>query len=206
MLLARWRLRYILALEGEIARMKQVLTSVLLLSTSAALGFAQMGNMGGAKKAPASPAADTSVTIAGKAITIKYSAPSMRGRTDIFGKNGVIGKDANYPVWRAGANSATALHTDADLDIKGLAVPKGDYTLYVFLNDGNWQLIVNKQTGQWGLTYSQAQDLGRVAMDMSKPPSPIETYKMTLTSAGGNAGKLQLEWADVVASVPFTVK
>jgi hypothetical protein len=43
-------------------------------------------------------------------------------------------------------------------------------------------------------------------MNMSKPPAPIETYKMTLSSAGGNSGKLQLEWADVVASVPLTVK
>lgn len=179
--------------------MKRALTSVLLISTAAALGLAQDMQKGG-KKAPASPPAETSVTVNGKTITIKYSAPSMRGR-DIFGKGGVVSKDPTYPVWRAGANSATALHTDADLDIKGLAVPKGDYTLFVFLDDGKWQFIVNKQTGQWGLTYNQAQDLGRVAMDMSKPPAPIETYKMTLS-----AGKLQLEWADVVASVPFTVK
>jgi hypothetical protein len=179
--------------------MKRALTSVLLISTAAAMGLAQDMQKTG-KKAPASPPAETSVTVNGKIITIKYSAPSMRGR-DIFGKGGVVSKDPTYPVWRAGANSSTALHTDADLDIKGLAVPKGDYTLFVFLNDGKWQLIVNKQTGQWGLTYNQAQDLGRVAMDMSKPPAPIETYKMTLS-----AGKLQLEWADVVASVPFTVK
>src|SRR2546421_3841581 len=32
------------------------------------------------KKAPASPPAETSVMIGGKQITIKYAAPSMRGR------------------------------------------------------------------------------------------------------------------------------
>jgi hypothetical protein len=41
---------------------------------------------------------------------------------------------------------------------------------------------------------------------MSKPAAPVETFKITLSSAGGNRGKLQMEWADVVASVPFTVK
>lgn len=183
--------------------MKTLVTSVVLAAAMATLGNAQMDK--GGKKAPLSPAAETSVTIAGKMITIKYSAPSMRGR-DIFGASGVVSKDPTYPVWRAGANSATSLHTDADLDIKGLSVPKGDYTLFVFLNDGKWQLIVNKQTGQWGLAYSQAQDLGRVPMEMSKPPAPVETYKMTLAAGGGNRGKLTLEWADVVASVPFTVK
>ncbi len=41
---------------------------------------------------------------------------------------------------------------------------------------------------------------------MSKPSALIETYKMTLSSAGADAGKLQLEWEHYIASVPFTVK
>ncbi|MBZ5496360.1 MAG: DUF2911 domain-containing protein [Acidobacteriia bacterium] len=158
-----------------------------------------------AQQKPLSPPAETSVVIGGKVLGIKYCAPSVRGR-DIFGAGGVVSKDKTYPVWRAGANAATAFHTEADLVIKNLAVPKGDYTIYVLVNTNPWQLIINKQTGQWGLTYNQDQDLGRVPMDMSKPPAPIETYKMTLSSAGANAGKLQLEWENYVASVPFTVK
>ena len=154
---------------------------------------------------PKSPPAETSVTIDGKALTIKYSAPSVRGR-QIFGDGGLISKDPTYPVWRTGANSATAFHTDADLDIGGLTVPKGDYTLFTLVNTTPWQLIISKQTKEWGLAYKQDQDLGRVKMTMSKPPSPVEVFKITLSSAGANAGKLQLEWADVVASVPFTVK
>ncbi len=153
-----------------------------------------------------SPPATATATIGGKNITIKYSAPSVRGRP-IFGDTGLVSKDATYPVWRAGANSATALHTDADLDLGGLSVPKGDYTLFVNVKDpNNWELIVNKQTGQWGLTYNQGQDLGRVKMTMSKPSSPVETLKYTLSSTGGNRGKLQLEWENHVASVPITVK
>jgi hypothetical protein len=151
-----------------------------------------------------SPPANTTVTFGGKAITIKYSAPSMRGRK-IFGEGGLISHEKNYPVWRAGANSATALHTDAALDIKGLKVPPGDYTIYANVADpDNWELIINKQTGQWGLTYKKDMDLGRVKMDMSKPPSPIEVYKIELSSKGGNAGELKLEWENHIAAVPFT--
>jgi hypothetical protein len=152
-----------------------------------------------------SPPAETSVTIGGKAITIKYSAPSLRGR-QMFGEGGRISKDPNYPVWRAGANSATALHTEANLDINGLKVPAGDYTLFALVNTDPWQLIVSKETGEWGLAYKPANDLGRVKMTMSKPSAPIETYKMTLTSTGPKSGKLQLEWENVIASVPFTVQ
>jgi hypothetical protein len=147
-----------------------------------------------------SPAAATSVTIAGKKIAIDYHAPQMHARK-IFGGLEPYGK-----VWRAGANEATALHTDADLMIKTLSVPKGNYTIFVWLDQKQWQLIINKQTGQWGLDYDQGRDLGRVPMDMSKPPSPIDVYKMTLSGAGANHGKLQLEWENTIASVPIVVK
>ena len=153
-----------------------------------------------------SPAEETSVTINGKAITIKYSAPSVRGR-QIFGDGGQLSHDPHYPVWRAGANAATALHTDANLDIQGLQVPAGDYTLFVNVADpDHWELIVSKDTKEWGLAYKPDKDLGRVKMEMSKPPALIETYKMTLSSAGGDKGKLQLEWEHHIASVNFTAK
>jgi hypothetical protein len=154
-------------------------------------------------KPPASPPAEATVTIAGKVITIKYSAPSVRGR-DVFGA--VITKDKTYPVWRTGANAATSLVTAADLEIKGLTVPKGSYTLFTQINEQPWQFVVSKQIGQWGLTYNKDQDLGRVPMDMSKPPAPVETMKITLTVTGANSGKLEIAWDNTVASVPFTVK
>jgi hypothetical protein len=153
-----------------------------------------------------SPDATTSVTIGGKTLSIKYSAPSVRGR-QIFGPGGLISHDPNYPVWRAGANAATSFHTDADLTIGTVNVPKGDYTLYALVEDpDNWELIINKQTGQWGLTYDASEDLGRVKMTMSKPAAPIEVYKMTLTSTGAKSGKLQMEWEKHIAAVNFTVK
>ena len=43
-------------------------------------------------------------------------------------------------------------------------------------------------------------------MTMSKPPAPIENLKYTIADAGGNKGKLQLEWENHIASVQFTVK
>ena len=105
------------------------------------------------KKMPASPGMDATVSIGDHTIAVKYSAPSMKGRK-IFGGLVPYGQ-----VWRAGANSATALHTDGDLMIGKLMVPKGDYTLYVLPAADSWQLIVNKQTGQWGTEYSEGQDL-----------------------------------------------
>jgi hypothetical protein len=171
--------------------------SILITATLlASLSFA--GN-------PQSPDANTSVTINGKAITIKYSAPSLRGRA-MFGPDGRVAKDPTYPIWRTGADSATALHTDGTLSIGSLDVPPGDYTVFTLVNAMPWQLIINKQTKQWGLTYKPDMDLGRVPMTMAKPAAPIETLKITLSSSGGNNGKLEIAWENVLATATFKVK
>ena len=73
----------------------KVLMSLATLAALAGLASAQ------------SPATTETKTIGGKTI-IKYSAPKVNGRAGkIFTKDGLIGKDKTYPVWRAGANSAT---------------------------------------------------------------------------------------------------
>ncbi len=184
---------------------KLILICLAIALVAVSFVSAQEPPPAGKKKAPASPPATASVAFGDQNITIKYSAPSMRGRK-MFGEGSVISKDPTYPVWRAGANAATSLHTDANLQIGDLSVPKGDYTVFVLVNTDPWQLIINKQTKQWGLSYDAAQDLGRVPMKMSKPESPVETYKITLTKKDYNAGTLQLEFENYIASVPFTVK
>jgi hypothetical protein len=153
-----------------------------------------------------SPPANATVTVSGKTLSVRYSAPSVRGRK-IFGPGGLLSRDPTYPVWRAGANSATAFHTDADLDVGGLLVPKGNYTFYIGVQDPEaWQLIVNKQTGQWGLSYNAAQDLGRVKMTMAKPPALVETLNYALTDQGAGKVELRVAWEHHIGRVAITIK
>ena len=153
-----------------------------------------------AEPPPLSPTAKSSVTINGQKITVKYSAPSLRKRV-IFG-----GLEPYYKVWRAGANDATVIQASADLEFNGLLVPKGEYSLFVWLDPHRWQLIINKETGQSGLDYHQDRDLGRVPMDMSRPPKPIERFKITLTKTADAKGQLKLAWENIVATVDFVVR
>jgi len=150
----------------------------------------------------ASPPAKASAMIAGKRITIKYGAPSVRSR-QIFGEAGLLSKDWTYPVWRAGANAATTLVTDADLDIAGVSVPAGTYSLYVLVKDpDDWKLIVNRQTGQGGHIYNARMDVCRVGMKMDRPNAPVEKLRYSIT-ATGTSGTIQLQWENHVASVPI---
>jgi hypothetical protein len=181
--------------------MKRLLACTGLLLVAATLSAQPQGP-------PPSPPATASASIGGKTINITYSSPRVKGRAGhLFTKDGQIGNDPTYPVWRAGANSATKLHTDGDIQIGDLAVPAGDYTLYVDISDAdNWVLVVNKQTGQWGTKYDKSQDLGRVKMTMSAPPSLVENLKYTLVDNGGGSGSLTLAWENKSGSVPIGAK
>jgi len=159
----------------------------------------------------------------GKIIWIFYHAPSItdsktKEKRHIFNGPGALQPDGT--IWRLGADFVTVLHTDADLDIGGLAVPKGEYALYIDLDKGQWKLIVNKQVMDvrrgrplWGIanrkgdtTNDPATELGRTALTMGKPATPVETLKIALTRAGDTGGKLDIAWENVTASVPFKVK
>ena len=144
---------------------------------------------------PLSPSAETKMSLGGHTITLEYNAPSVRNRK-LEGGLVPYGR-----VWRLGADAATTLTTDANLTVGDLKVPKGVYTLFLQASETEWTLIVNKQTGQWRLTYDPSQDLGRVAMKTSKLGSPVETLKITLKSTSDSQGTLEVTWGHTQATV-----
>ena len=99
-------------------------------------------------------------TVGGAQIMIDYGRPAKRGR-EIWGK--LVPYDT---TWRLGANAATQFRTDKDLDIGGVHVPAGFYTLWLLPTDGKAWLIVNKQTGQWGTVHDRSQDIARIPLQL----------------------------------------
>ena len=182
---------------------KPLITLMLCSAMIGVIGFAQTACAQAAPPPDAtakvpSPPRTADVSLSGATITIKYSAPSAKGRT-IFGGLVPYGE-----VWRTGANAATTLITSSNLQIGDLSVPAGTYTLYSVPSQSGWQLVVNKQTGQWGTVYTKAQDLGRTAMSVGSNASPVETFVIDFEKTAGEKTELHLKWAGVDASVPVT--
>lgn len=140
-------------------------------------------------------------------IAISYGQPHARGRKV---EGGLIPQDK---VWRFGANSATTLHTDVDLMLGELKVPRGDYTLFVQMGQSGWDLIVNHQTAQWGTDYDKAQDLGKVALKVRPLTDAEESLTIFLVpdsekpQSGYAAlqGVLKIKWGKTELSAPWTV-
>ena len=178
----------------------RVLLAASVLATAAIAPLsAQMGqmNMPAQNGQPLpSPAATTSVTLAGQTLTINYNTPSLRGRH--------LGGPEIVPwnqIWRTGANPATTLITPVSLHIGTLLVPAGTYTLYSLPTANKWMLIINKQTGQWGTEYHQEQDLGRVELKAHTLPSSQEVMSISFDDIKKDSAELHIRWETTDESV-----
>ncbi len=142
---------------------------------------------------------ETATGKAGEAnITITYGRPYKKVRP-IFG-----GLVPHAEVWRTGADEATTLASDRDLMIGSLHVPAGIYSLFTLPTDSGWKLIVNKTAKQWGaFVYDDAQDLGRVAMEVSSG-AEVEQFTIALEPKSDNFATLKLSWDTTVASISIT--
>jgi hypothetical protein len=146
-----------------------------------------------------SPPANVSAVIAGKTIGVAYYAPSAHGRK-IIGGLVPFGQ-----VWCTGANYATAITSDAALQIGVLKLPKGSYSIWTLPTEKEWTLIINKETGQFHLNYDASKDFGRIRMNLKTLSAPVETLRIELRSDGGNKGTLAVMWEQTEVSIPFTV-
>lgn len=146
-----------------------------------------------------SPHVLTQWTIEGATIGIEYGRPYMKGRT--------IGDDiVPYgEVWRVGADEATTLTSDKALVFGGLTLPAGGHTLWILPAADKWQLIVNKETGQFGTDYDSDYDLGRVDMKLEKLSPPAEQHTISIDPQPGG-GILRIEFGTAKATIPFTVQ
>jgi hypothetical protein len=155
---------------------------------------AQPQAQSGAPQQPASPRDTAEMTLGGERILVDYGRPYMRGRP-------IMGALVPYgQVWRTGANAATTFVTPRDVRIGGTPVPAGTYTLYTLPGEREWQLIVNRQTGQWGTEYDPAQDLARIPMRVERTSAPVEQF--TISMMAGTPAQLVMEWENTRASVP----
>ena len=187
----------------SLGRTVAALLTVSVLSLPATLS-AQGGMQpaaGQPARPPASPRDSLKATVAGAELSVNYGRPSKRGRV-IF--NGL--SDMKWGmVWRTGANEATHFTTSKALDFGGKAVPAGTYTLFTKLEEnGKWELIVNKQTKQWGTAYDAKQDLVRIPMTVTSTNPVVEQMEIQVKPAG-KGGEIVVAWDTYKAVATFTV-
>jgi hypothetical protein len=131
-----------------------------------------------------SPRDTVRATLGTAEVTVDYSRPARRGRT-------LVGDLIPYDeVWRTGANAATQLTTTAPIELAGVPLHPGTYTLWTLPSRGGVSLIINGQSGQWGTQYNAAHDVARRPMTVDSLPGNVEQFTIRIDPAG----RLVMEW------------
>ena len=154
-------------------------------------------NGGGAKQLSVRDTARAA--IGGATFAIDYGRPLARGRR-------LLGDVIPYDnVWRTGANAATQFTTSAPITLGGLKLAAGQYTLWTVPHANGVDLIVNKQTGQWGTGYDRSQDLGKTPMKAEDVNPSVEEFTVSVKPSGERTGTLVMEWGTFRWSAPIVV-
>ena len=174
--------------------MKKILLSLILVG-AVTLGNAQV-------KAPQpSPSATVKQTIGLSEVTVEYSRPSAKERK-VFGN--LVPMDQ---LWRTGANGSTDITFGADAMFGGVKVPAGKYALYSMPGKNDWQVILYKDTEQWGAPKMLKEDMimAKVKAKSENSATFAESFQIGFQDLKGDQGNLTLNWENTLVKVPIMI-
>lgn len=146
-----------------------------------------------------SPVGSVTFSTGGPPIKLCYGRPSLRGRGMLGGSPVPYGK-----LWRTGANEPTIFISPIDLDVAGVRVPAGRASLYSIPGPETWELILNRNTRQWGLEEDytpsiQAGELGRAIVPSDSNPAVVERFTFSPDQNG-----IILSWGTTRVHIPVS--
>ena len=150
-----------------------------------------------------SPLDSISFKVGGGEVKICYGRPSARGRT-------ITGGLLPYgELWRTGANEPTMIHTSVPLEIAGIHVEAGSYSLYTVIGETEWEIIVNASITQWGREnrYTEevrAQEVERAVVPVGSSGIHVETFTISATEGEGGDAVVILEWERTRIRIPVS--
>lgn len=147
-----------------------------------------------------SPAATVMQTVGTTDFTVKYSRPSLKGRSPFTDAFVPMGK-----VWRTGANQATAFTTTTDVMVNGKTLPAGTYAIMSMPAADDWTLIFSKNTGVSEQSYKPEEDALRVNLKPASLPNKVETFTIDFSDVTDSTANMNICWANTRVSAPLRV-
>lgn len=140
-------------------------------------------------------------TIDGTRMTIDYSRPRARGRTNIYG-----GMEKWGTTWTPGADDATTLEVSNPITILGMKVPKGRYSVWFVLREREpWSLVLDPRDTLFHTDHpdSTAQQLRTTFTP--KEVAHTEALTWEFPAFGTTGATLDFRWGTTGASFPIVV-
>ena len=174
--------------------MKKSILSLLLVG-AVAIGNAQV------KTPQPSPAATVKQAIGLSEVTVEYSRPSANSRK-VFGSLVPMNQ-----VWRTGANGSTDINFSGDASFNGIHIPAGKYALYTIPSTDDWEVILYKDTEQWGAPKELKEDLVavRTKVKAEKSLTSFETFNIGFDDLKTDKANLVLSWENTMVKIPIVM-
>jgi len=149
----------------------------------------------------ASERATVAQTVDGTRITVDYSRPRARGRTNIYG-----GMEKWGTTWTPGADDATTLDVSKTVTVQGMTVPKGRYSVWFVLREREpWTLVLDPRDTLFHTDHpdSTAQQLRTTFTPKAVAHTEVLTWEFPAVSTTGTT--LDFRWGTMGASFPIAV-
>ena len=176
--------------------MKKITTSLLLIA--ALMSGAQAQDF----KFPAPSPSTTIIQDFGtSSFTIKYSRPSMKGRT-------IMNDMLPYGnVWRTGANAATTITFEEEIRTDVGVLPAGTYAIYTIPNKESWTIIFNRGVKNWGsYEYNEKDDVIRIDVPTKTLSESVETFTIDIENMTINSCIISMSWENTKISFPIKME
>jgi len=144
-----------------------------------------------------SPAITVDQAFSTSFIKLKYSRPSVKGRT-IFGDLLPYGE-----LWRTGANQATKITFGEDVSLAGHPIKAGTYALYTIPNKKEWKIMLNTGVKNWGPSgFEQEDNVVAFEAPVHRLKKPQETFLISIEDITNNSCNIVLSWEKTSIRIP----
>lgn len=130
-------------------------------------------------------------------IEVTYSRPASKGRK-VFGDLVPFNK-----LWRTGANAATIIRFNDEVEIKGKKIDSGAYAVYTIPGLETWEIILNKGVTNWGIDgYKESEDVVRFRIEPLKMKDRVEDLTMQFADIRPEYCEWHIVWEKTTIIIP----
>ena len=150
-----------------------------------------------------SPAATAKYNSGDLSIEVDYCRPFKKGRI-IFGTENEGALQPYGKYWRIGANEATKLTVNKEITIGGNVLPAGEYAIYAFPGESEWEIGIHPDWDRWGaFEPDYKEELFRFKAAATNDMIETEQFTITFEDSEGTSTQMVFRWDKTMVTIPI---
>ena len=134
-------------------------------------------------------------------VGLEFSRPSVKGR-ELF-----VDLESFGSIWRTGANSATTISFDSEVQIEGTKIPAGKYAVYSIPGEKEWAVMLYRDLKLGGNVgaYDESQEEARFTVKAEKLANSVETFFIMIDNITASSAEIALMWGNYYVPLQLEV-